>query len=274
MVSKKYMFILASVFTLSVSTSASAAFTHGALASTGTQVGNCNSSWCTINDSRVYAEDGGVNASTASSTLGTSAQAYTTLNGSLNSPVLKSYTSSSTGDYAGSSAQGIQLYQYTGSDPFTLTVTTNYHGFLSGDGAYLSGEASLVKAAGNQDAMEDLFAAGYMSNLYESSISFFDLNIDSKRTNGEESPGENFLTFDLSLNLNSGDMFYLWTAMHANSYSAATVNALNTGTFSFNTTNLVALGGVSAVPVPAAAWLFLPSLMGFIALRRSKQQSA
>lgn len=259
-------FALATVMNISHAASATA-FTHGAFVSTSQKATGCNTGYCT-GGGYVYNSDGGVNATSAAyTTTDGNAKGSASLSGTTGAPVLKAYAQAPSGASSRGYAQGIQMYQYTGSSTITLEANASFHSVMSGEGAGLYGAAALVAVDEYTDTffLEEGFNYAYFDDvLLEGFSGLFDLSQDSIF----DVSGDQYLNMTLSLVVNPMDTFYLWGEMTAFALSGSSSDAMATGLFSFNTSDIIALGNISAVPVPAAIWLFSSALLGMFGLRR------
>jgi hypothetical protein len=207
------------------------------------------------------------------------ARASATLLASDGTPELKASASAISRDTT-AAAQGLQRYRYTGASAITLTVDATFHGVLSnGLGAGGSGFRGSV---GLWEAFTTEGILGNPSNAFDDgSVSGFIF---------EGLPGESFsstsifsviaggqtLNTSVSLNLDSGAEFFLYGSLSAFGRNGGTANASNTGTFAFDfagsgisSSDLTVVGNtVSAVPVPAALYLFAPAVIGLLGFKR------
>ncbi len=259
-------FALATVMNISHAASATS-FTHGAFVSTSQKASGCNTGFCS-GGGYVYNSDGGVNTTSAAyTTTDGDAKGSASLSGTAGAPVLKAYAQAPSGASSRGYAQGLQMYQYTGDSTMTLEANASFHSVMSGEGAGLYGAAALIAVDEYTDtySLEDGFNYAYMDDiLLEGFSGTFDLDSDSIF----DVSGDQYLDMTLSLVLEPMDTFYLWGEMTAFALSGSSSDAMATGLFSFNTTDVIVLGNISAVPVPAAIWLFSSALFGLFGLRR------
>ncbi len=228
----------------------------------------------TVNQSGLYPNatyetDGGIGSTSSSNVNSIStAQAYVTLlaNGA---PELKVYADGSN-TYTTAFAHGIQRYEYTGTSDATLTAEGNFHAVIDNSTSSFRGNIGLWKVSETENFLNDFFGDGDISGvIYEvlPEVSF-----------GEDSAynlaGEFNLSATASLDLKAGDEFFLYGSLLA-AADGGVVNALNTGTFAFDfagsgitSADLTMVGDVSAVPVPAALYLFVPALLGLFGFKR------
>ncbi len=259
-------FALATVMNISHAASATA-FTHGAFVSTSQKATDCNTGFCT-GGGYVYNSDGGVNTTSAAYTTNDgNAQGSSSLSGAAGVPVLKTYAQAPSSAYSKGYAQGIQMYQYTGASTMILEANASFHSVMSGEGAGLYGASALIAVDEYTDtySLEDGFNYAYLDDvLLEGFSGAFDFDSDSIF----DVSGDQYLNMTLSLVLDPMDTFYLWGEMTAFALSGSSSDAMATGLFSFNTSDIIALGNISAVPVPAAIWLFSSAIFGIFGLRR------
>ncbi|MDH5396415.1 MAG: VPLPA-CTERM sorting domain-containing protein [Gammaproteobacteria bacterium] len=221
-----------------------------------------------------YDSDGAQYRSTASSSETTyaNAQASSALSGASYLPTLRVQTTANTGSGAWASAFGVQAYTYTGLDSSIFTLDYNLHGSVGSNltgaigSSYLRGDiAILVGSEAHLDWYPDISTL-----YYEVGYGFDQAGMDSLFINN----GVDVNTSgSLSFGLNPGDIFYVIAALGAKSLDGY-ADSWNTFSMNFlDDTDLVAATApaVSAVPVPAAAWLFGSALLGFIGVNRRKK---
>lgn len=177
---------------------------------------------------------------------------------------LRGQADSNSNGIAHASAWGLNTYTYTGANT-TITLDIDLTGTLNNASGSsftnISADIYVIDPADlNGMPFTDLsgsFGEGIFP-IAETSVSI-----------GGSDPA----TDSLSLTLNNGDEFSIWAILFVdagNGDSAQAMNSLDL-TFSSNT-GLVSTAQVSAVPVPAAVWLFGSGLLGLIAVARRKRQ--
>lgn len=185
-------------------------------------------------------------------------------------PKLTVNTSAAISNQAFAEAFGVQGYTYNGADT-TVTLSYNLHGSVSHKDTYSYGHTLWAEiAVFTGDALE-WYPHDFVTLLYEyvaltPNIETTEADYLSIRSGLDQNrPGS--ITFDLT----DGMDFYVAAFLGANASNGGFVDASNTFSMSFdNNTGLTAVA-ISAIPVPAAVWLFGSGLLGLIGIARRQQ---
>jgi hypothetical protein len=249
-----------------VSTSAQASIVggYGVEASVATER-NCPS-YCT-GDSK-WETNGGEFATSASASENSygSANASAVYTGSSTYlPTLKVSGSSGLAKSASANVFGVQGYTYSGTEE-SITLDFNLHGSV-GDNAsgYASNgvSASVAVITGSSLEWYPDFGTLVYEIAYGPGIEVVG-NETVSINNGLDQNSPGFITFDVF----DGMDFYVVASMNARAKNGF-ADAFNTFTMEFeNDSGLTAAAQVSAVPVPAAVWLFGSGLVGLVAAGR------
>jgi len=185
-------------------------------------------------------------------------------------PELKVTGSSAVGQQASAHAFGAQGYHYAGGAE-SITLNFNLHGSV-GD----NDSGSATNALGVSIAVIDsgaLWSPGHLTwetdfgtLIYETvggAVLGEVVNLSIADGNDQNATGS--ITFDVS----EGTDFYVVASMRAIAKNGF-VDASNTFTMTFSDNTGLKAASVSAVPVPAAAWLFGTGLLGFVGARKRK----
>lgn len=246
----------------------------------GTQANTSTASNCTETGSCVLGlgEDGGdiqshsdtgTTSATSSETTYANAQASASLSGSSYLPTLKAQAIADADKGAFATAYGVQQYTYTGSTASIFDLDYNLHGSV-GTGPFSEQLSATVGVLLGDSPFAWDFDVDLATNVYEIATPLDLVDIDYLFIgdgNDVNIPGT------ISFILNPGDIFYVFAQLTAKAVNG-TADGWNTFSMSFvDDTGLAASAtpDVSAVPVPAAAWLFGSALLGFVGLRRSKK---
>lgn len=234
---------------------------YGAYASASTH-GNCPS-FC--RGGGEYHDDGGEfspSASAMESTFG-SGQAYASLSGSTFLPTLKVKASSDLGRGGFANAFGVQGYSYSGSAT-TVTLDFNLHGSV-GDNAPGYVNNSLRADVAVIIGSELGWYPSYATLVYEVAMGLSVVGDESVFiSNGIDQNAPGSITFDLE----DGMDFYVVASMGATAKNGY-ANGWDTLTMDFD--NASGLTAVSAIPVPAAVWLFGSGLLGLVGIARRRK---
>ena len=242
---------------------------YGAYANTST-ASNCTAvGSCSTTDNGDFQSDsaGGEFSTTANSTQNSyaTARASAELSGNSYLPTLRVETIADQGRGGFATAFGAQGYTYTGADSFIFNLDYNLHGSVGTNFTGSNGlRADIAILMGNN--LE--WTTDFGTLIYESGLNpihtntlFINNGLDQNRSSS------------LNFELNPGDMFYVVASIGARSVDGF-VDGWNTFSMNFlDNTGLVAetAPAVSAVPVPAAAWLFGSALLGFVGVARRKK---
>ena len=237
---------------------------YGAEAWTST-ASNCPS-YCTSAGGGQFAYDGagGEYSSTAYSSESSYAdtRAYVSLAGASYLPILRVEASADVGRGGEASAMGVQGFTYSGAASTTLTLNMNLHGSVGvGDSNFYQRnvlEAGVAVFVGSQIN----FYGGFGTMVYENILPPTDV------TQMFISSGTNQNVFDsISFDIDPGQDFFVLGYMNASSKNGY-ADAWNTLTMSFEDDTGLTAVETSAVPVPAAAWLFASGLLGMVGVAR------
>jgi hypothetical protein len=169
-------------------------------------------------------------------------------------------------------AYGLQTYQNISATTQTYTLNLSLDGdVLKAPGSsYIDAEVGIFTGT---DIVADFsscggaaeFMAGFGSWICGSQIGTGFTPFIEIADDGPES-----LTDSVSFDIAAGDTFTIYAELTALTFGGY-ADAFSTLGMTFDdTSNLAALGPMSAVPVPAAAWLFGSGLVGLIGVARRK----
>jgi len=259
---------LAMAATLPVTSQAAIISGYGAYASTST-ASNCPS-YCSTSGGGdfQYNQDGGEFSSSAFSQENSyaNARASASLASTGYLPTLRVETNA--GDNRGGFAEAfaVQGFTYDGTGPFTFNLDYNFDGSVGANptGSINRNElrADVAVLIGN-----DLeFYPDWATLVYEFGSNLDNVGTDSLFiTSGIDVNTSGSISFDL----NAGDDFYVVTSAGARSVDGF-ADSWNTFSMSFEDDTGLTAASVSAVPVPAAVWLFSSGLIGLIGVARRK----
>lgn len=223
--------------------------------------------------------DGGVGFTSSYSSLNNidgNGQAAAALDGDgVGLPTLRAEAYSGLDSRVGADAAGMRKYTYNGaSSNFTLDLTLD--GEVNDpttppDFPDASLVANLVVVlASDLDFTSDYGTFAFevvpgtpgATLLDETTINFFALNLFDL--------GPQSVTQSVSFTLNDGDELFVWANLVASGTRGGSADAFSTANLAFSAGNVA---GLTAVPLPGAAWLLL-SGVGFIAARRRSHARA
>lgn len=252
---------------ISTSTQASIVGGYGVQASSGT-ASNCPS-YCSGDSQGETNGDEFITSATASDNSYGSASASAVYTGSSTYlPTLKVSASSGLGKGASANAFGVQGYNYSGSGS-SITLDFNLHGSV-GDNAsgYTSSYASASIAVIASSSLEWYPAFGTLVHEIATLTPGNEVvgNKSISINNGLDQNSSGSITFDVF----DGMDFYVVASMNASAKNGF-ADASHTFTMEFeNDSGLTASAQVSAVPVPAAVWLFGSGLVGLVSMSRRR----
>lgn len=259
---------------LSTSYIANATLIYGTKASTS--IADCPSFCTNFNFGSFLGGEGttSTGVSLVSSARG-SASASAQLTGGLNTPVLKAKSEANPslkGAFA--TAFGVQGYTYNGAGG-SITLDINLDGMVTDLDSDPSDtrvfmEVVLYETENfafflDRGTLDFEFGATPLvqNNIFANEAS---VQLQLDHTNPASANGQ------ISIDVTTGDEFYLWAILQARSESGskvASANAFNTGTMTFlGNPDLIS---ASPVPVPTAIWLFGLGLIGLISITRRRQ---
>lgn len=268
---KTKMLILAAALTLPLTANAAIISGWGSYVKASTQ-GNCSNGSCS-GGGGTYANDGLFDGGSASANVRLSdefgsAQAYSALTGTGYTPILRATSTAEPASGAFAIAYAVQGYTYTGAADTTLRLDISLHGINSSDAADIRGDVAILRGNSLQ------FYPHFATEVYEFGYDMIDTfeGKDSIESIFMSSVGESTMNSFIDINLSNGDDFFVVSSLSARSFIGATADASNTLTMQFSGAGAAGLraASVSAVPVPAAVWLFGSGLIGLMGFARRK----
>ena len=211
-----------------------------------------------------------VDTATASSSISDTrgaAEAHASLNNTSGIEMvrLRGQAASNTGGITHASAWGLNTYTYTGAGA-TVSLDINLTGaFSNPEGSSFTKLEADIYVIHPDDIsgvpftnLSGLFGEGIFP-IAETSVSISD-NVTTADSDS------------LSITLTNGDEFSIWAILFVDAADGAQVHSMNSLNMNFSDNTGLTSAGVSAVPVPAAVWLFGSGLLGMIAVARRKKQ--
>jgi len=193
-------------------------------------------------------------------------RSFASLSGSTYLPTLKVEASSNVGKMGSASAFAVQGYTYTGSSATTLTLNLSLHGSVTNSSLgyawnRLSGSVAVISGS-DMEWLPDFGTLVYELTPPADLLGVNDLSI----LDGFNVTETDSITFGVA----PGQDFFVVAAMYAYAKNGA-VDAWNTFDMSFTDDSHLMASSVSAVPIPAAVWLFGSGLVGLVGVSRSRQ---
>jgi len=214
--------------------------------------------------------DGGAFSGTAYTSLNNAwgdGQASANLSGPTLLPVLGAEGFSGPNSLAGSSAVGMRGYTYSGATATTISLDIALDGERGGtvfsNDAWV--ESNVAVILGDVNA----FVTDYPTFIFEvvpltpglSELGTSNLSLDLNAGPQTKADSINFT-------LNPGDEFFVWAGIEAGGVRDGFGDAFNTLSMSYSDdTGITA----SAVPIPAAVWLFSSGMLGLVGIARRKR---
>lgn len=214
--------------------------------------------------------DGGVGSTSASiSEIGFKAEA--SLGGSTFTPILRASSVSSgvstLDELADAEAEAFQTY--TSSITQTITLDVHLHAISMEEGtafSYTDISSNIIVKGGSDFAIQDTFCHGGLRAF--DSIYLCGSTLGSSGLYGGGGSGTVSLFDTVAFDVVAGERFAVYGSLSAFSIDGS-ANAFDTLTMSF--TDDTHISAVSAIPVPAAVWLFGSGLIGLIGIARRRQ---
>ncbi len=164
-------------------------------------------------------------------------------------------------------AFAIQGFTYDGIDPFSFTLNYNLHGSVSANPTGSLSNNQLRADVAILIGSDLEYYADFGTLVYEIAFGLENVGTDSLFiTSGSDVNTSGSMTFDL----NPGDDFYIVTSMGARSVDGF-ADGWGTFTMTFDDDTGLTAATVSAVPVPAAVWLFASGLIGLAGIARRQK---
>lgn len=251
---------------LSTSTQASIVGGYGVQASAGT-ASNCPSYCSGDFQSDINGGEFATSASSSENSYGSASATAVYTGSSTYLPTLKVNASSGLGKRASANAFGVQGYSYNGTET-SITLDFNLHGSVGNNASgYTSSYVSASIAVVASSSLE--WYPDFGTLVYEI----------ASLIPGNEVVGNKFVSINDGLDQNSsgsitfdvfdGMDFYVVASMNASANNGF-ADASHTFTMEFDNDSGLTAAQVSAVPVPAAVWLFGSGLVGLVGLARRR----
>ena len=196
-------------------------------------------------------------------------QGIASLTGSSLLPILGAEGFSGSNSRIGTSAVGMLSYTYTGGTPTTISLDINLDGERGGTtdpgDAFVNSDVAVILGS------VDDFITDYPTFIFEVVPGTPGLSVlgESNLSLGLNA-GQTTLTDSISFTLNPGDEIFVWAGIEAGGTRGGFGDAFNTLSMSFSDDTGIAPSDISAVPVPAAVWLFGSGLLGLVGVARRK----
>lgn len=169
------------------------------------------------------------------------------------------------GQIAQASAWGLNTYTYSGANT-SITLDIDLTGSLSNAGSAFTKISADIYIIDPND-IDSFPTTDLRGNFGEGipPIAHTELEIIANTA------GVVSITDSLNLSLANGDEFSIWALLYVGAGDNGQVQAMNSLDLSFsNNAGLTSVASVSAVPVPAAVWLFGSGLLGLVGVARRK----
>jgi hypothetical protein len=206
------------------------------------------------------------------------AQSSGEITGGLGTPILKAQASSATDSWIGAGAFAIQGYQYTGINTQIISMAVLFDGTITnpdadtatgfGVGMYLFSPGQIDFSTLLNDPYSILGGLALFADVaLLPTTQIYELEVTNS--------GIVNATGHLSIELNPGDQFYLAGGiLAAAGGQGAIADAFSTLTVDIDPEfeTLLDAASISAVPVPAAIWLFCTALFGLAGLKNFRRE--
>ncbi|RDH84734.1 MAG: hypothetical protein DIZ80_04510 [endosymbiont of Galathealinum brachiosum] len=181
------------------------------------------------------------------------------------------HTDASDDWFISAEASAFQVYQNTSSTSNTYTISLNLHGIVD------SSPSSFIDADFFVYSGANVFADSTLCGSTANSLNDLGYACGSQIASefggsGSEISGNGETTVPgiASFTVGAGEFFTVYGSLEASTFGGS-ADAFGTFTMKFeDNTDLLAVGQVSAVPLPAAAWLFISGLIGIATFARRK----
>lgn len=247
---------------LTMNSASQAAIISGWGAETSSTTASSCPSYCT--GTFTYDNNGGDGFSTATSNLVNThgePKSQATLSGTTYLPILKAYAESFGGTGAFASATGVQGYTYTGASPKTISLDLSLDGTID------------LSAGGTAEASLEGQVAVIFTNQLDFYTDFGTVVYEVAPPGSVAATSQVFgiATDQLTFTVNPGDDFFVWAGLQVDGMRGGIADAYNTFTMDFADDAGLQAASVSAIPAPAALWLFGSGLMGLIGVARRRK---
>lgn len=226
--------------------------------------------WATVasgSDLNSGINDGGSGISYAY-VSGATFQAEASLSGASYTPLLRAESVSTNPENADdrTSAYAAGFQVFTSSISQSITLDLSLHGIVSNTSegsSYVLGDVKVV--GGSNFFTQDTYCTNgtYAFGTYLCGSNLGSANMPIR-------DGDITLADSITFNVTAGESFAVYGVLRASSYFGS-ADAYHTLSMSFENDTYLSAASASAVPVPAAVWLFLSGLAGMIGVARVKQ---